>query len=271
MSAGLNDVAQRARSSRSLRGAARAGLAGRGVLYLVLAVLAGQLALRRGTAPVNGNGAMTRIAGAPLGRALLFCAAAGFLAFAVTRAAGAFADRRAGRLRRLSTAGQALLYVLLALTTLSFVFGADASGSEQQQDMLTQRVLDWPAGRVLVGAVGAGLVAVCTWQLVVAARSHFADTLDTDEMPRLLRPVAAVVGRVGIAARALTAIPIGAFLVLAAVRIDAETSTGLDALLADLSKYGWGRATVLAVAAGFAVFAAYSFLEARYRQVASGH
>ena len=55
---------------------------GRGVLHPVVAVLAAQVALRRGSAPVNGNGAMSRVTGAPLGRALLFCAAAGFAAFA---------------------------------------------------------------------------------------------------------------------------------------------------------------------------------------------
>ena len=60
------------------------------------------------------------------------------------------------------------------------------------------------------------------------------------------------------------------FLVVAGFRSDAAQAKGLDALFAQLSDTAWGRPLVLLAALGFVVFAAYSFLEARYRKVASG-
>jgi Domain of Unknown Function (DUF1206) len=65
-------------------------------------------------------------------------------------------------------------------------------------------------------------------------------------------------------------VPVGVFLVVAAVRADPDQAKGLDALLLDASRNGLGRALVVLAALGFAVFAVYSLLEARYRQVASG-
>jgi len=76
--------------------------------------------------------------------------------------------------------------------------------------------------------------------------------------------------RTGIPARALAFAPVGVFLTIAAVRSDPRRANGLDALLLELARTDWGRVAVALMAAGLAVFAAYSFLEARYRQISSG-
>lgn len=54
------------------------------------------------------------------------------------------------------------------------------------------------------------------------------------------------------------------------MRSDPRRANGLDALLLELARTDWGRVAVALMAAGLAVFAAYSFLEARYRQISSG-
>ena len=41
-------------------------------------------------------------------------------------------------------------------------------------------------------------------------------------------------------------------------------------MLGELIASRWGQTVVVIMAAGFVVFAAYSFLEARYRQVSAG-
>ncbi|MDQ3610354.1 MAG: DUF1206 domain-containing protein [Actinomycetota bacterium] len=64
--------------------------------------------------------------------------------------------------------------------------------------------------------------------------------------------------------------PIGVLLVVAAARSMPEQVDGLDAVLLELSRTAWGRALVVLVAVGFTVFAGYSLIEARYRQVAAG-
>ena len=73
-----------------------------------------------------------------------------------------------------------------------------------------------------------------------------------------------------IPARALAVAPVGLFLLVAAVRADPEQAKGLDALLLEASHNPVGRVLVVLAAAGFVVFAVYSVLEARYREVSSG-
>ncbi len=264
-------VLRRLRGSTALKSAARVGLLARGVLYLLLAVLAGTLPWRgAGGAQANANGALGTVGQGFLGTVLLWAATVGFAAFGVLRLAAARTDDREGRLRRLSTAGQALVYLALAATTLEYLLGSRSTGSEQSQHRLAGRVLDLPGGRFLLAAAGLAAVAVSCWQLIVAVKGHFADTLHTEQMSGRMRRLTRLVARAGIPARALAVLPVGVLLVDAGLRSDPAQARGLDALLLQLSSSPFGRVVVALAAVGFAVFAAYSFLEARYRQVSAG-
>ena len=65
----VGSLLRRMRGNSLVKGAARAGLVGRGVFYLLLAVLAASLLLRpRGRGPqANANGALTQLATNPKG------------------------------------------------------------------------------------------------------------------------------------------------------------------------------------------------------------
>jgi len=263
---------RRLRGSSALKMAARGGLVGRGVFYLLLAALAASLLLGppRPGRQANANGALAEVATSLAGVLLLAGAAVGFAAFGLVRLAGACSDDREGRLRRLSTAGQGVVYLGFAVVTVSFLLGRHATGSEQQQRRTAGAVLGLPGGRVLVVAAGLVMLAVCCWQLTVAVRGHFEDTLHTEQMRPALRRLTRLTARIGIPARALAFAPVGVFLIIAGARSDPHEAKGLDALLLELSRTGWGRVAVVLVAAGFLTFAVYSFLEARFRQVSSG-
>src|SRR5947209_2982008 len=68
----------------------------------------------------------------------------------------------------------------------------------------------------------------------------------------------------------VVSIPIGVFLVVAAVQSDPRHADGLDAELGRVAHHGWGPAVLALVALGLLVFAAYSGLEARFRDVSRG-
>jgi Domain of Unknown Function (DUF1206) len=158
----------------------------------------------------------------------------------------------------------------MAAVTASFLLGGRSTGSEQQQRSAAGTIIALPYGRGLLVAAGLVVLAMCGWQLFVAARGHFADSLRHGSMSALARRLTLVTARIGIPARALAIAPVGVFLVVAAVRADPHEARGLDALLLDSSRTPVGRVLVVLAAAGFAVFAVYSLLEARYREVASG-
>jgi hypothetical protein len=252
---------------------ARLGLVARAGFYLLLAALAVNLLAAPhtdGGRQANANGALTQVAQAPVGFALLAGAALGFAVFGIVRIVGAITDHRLGRLRRVSTGGQGVLYLGMAAATTSFLLGSRTTGSEQQQRSTAASVLALPFGRLLLAAVGLVVLGMCTWQVVVAVRGHFADSLDDDEMSERARRVTLLTARIGIPARALAVAPVGVFLLVAAARADPRQAKGLDALLLDASGQPVGRVLVVLAAAGFVVFAVYSLMEARYRQVSSG-
>ena len=268
----VTDGLRRLQRNSVLRSAARLGLVGRAVFYLLLAGLA--LSLLVGPAgaeePTNANGALSAVAQTSGGAALLVGAVVGFVAYAIARLVGAATDRQQGRLRRISTAGQGLGYLGFAWVTASFLLGQQDAGSEQQREQTTGAVLGLPGGRLLVIAVGLAVIGVCLWQLTVAAKGHFGDTLKDAQMTPALHAIVWLIARVGIAARALAYAPVGVFLVLAGARSAPEQADGVDAVLLELTRTGWGRALVVLIAAGFTVFAAYRVLEARYREVTAG-
>ena len=262
---------RRLRDSTLLRWSARVGLVARAVFYLLLAGLA--ISLLVGPAAqgqANANGALRAVAQTPGGAVLLIGAVLGFAAYGVARLVGAATDGRQGRLRRLSTAGQGAVYLAFAAVTGSFLLGQENAGSEQQREQTAGHVLGLPGGRLLVVALGLVVLGVCLWQLIVAARGHFAESLRSEQMSRPVHQIVWLIARVGIAARALAYAPVGVFLILAGVRRAPQQAGGLDAVLLEITRTGWGRAPVMLVAAGFTVFAVYSLIEARYRQVAAG-
>jgi hypothetical protein len=93
--------------------------------------------------------------------------------------------------------------------------------------------------------------------------------MDLAGEPRWVKRLVVVTGTVGIAARALVFAPIGIFLVVAGIQADPQHAKGLDDELALLASNRFGPVLLCVVALGLAVFASYSVLEARYRDVDS--
>jgi hypothetical protein len=264
-------AAQAVGRRRTARLAARAGLVARTGFYLLLAGLVARTAYDRGSGgqQANANGAMSVIAETVLGRVALAAAALGFLAFGVVRVAGAVRDREADTHRRVLAGLQGLFYVALTYVPLSFLFGNSQSGSEQAQQQETVSVLSWPGGRVLVIAVGVVVLGVCAEQVRSAVSQEFEEGLDLQRAPGWVCRLVDIAGSVGIVARAAVYVPIGVFLIVAAVQADPGRSKGVDAELAALARQSWwGPAVLWIVTAGLVVFTSYSGLEARYRRVA---
>lgn len=264
-------AAQAVGRRRSARVAARAGLAARTCFYLLLAGLVARAAVDRGATgkQTNANGAMSVIASTVLGKAALAAAALGFLSLGVVRVAGAVRDRKAEWWRRLAVGLQGLFYMALSWAPLSFLFGNTQTGSEQAQKQETASVLSWPGGRAIVMVVGLIVIGVFAWQIRTAVTQDYEDGMDLRRAPWWVCRLVDVAGTVGMAARGVVFLPIGVFLIVAAVQADPQHSKGLDAELALLARQSWWGPTLLwVVAAGLVVFAVYSGLEARYRKVA---
>lgn len=249
----------------------RLGLVGRTGFYVILTALTIQIALLGGRShrQADAHGALALISRPTLGKIAIAAVALGFLLFGIGRLVGAVEDTTVSTGRRVLTALQGLFYLALTYVPCSFLAGNYQTGSQQQQEKSTARLLGIPGGRVILVGVGVILLAVCVQQIRGAVKMEFRDGLDLSGAPGPVKTAANASGVVGITARALVFLPIGIFLMISAFESDPRRSYGTDGELLALSGYTWGVAVIVAVAAGLAVFVVYSALEARYRKVVS--
>src|SRR5262249_7181781 len=138
-----------------------AGLAARGVLYVLLAVLAVELAIQGAGRQVDTRGVLHELAHRGAGAILLFLLAFGFGGFAIWHGyvARMSDGHRKDRSRQAGDAARAVVYGVLCALVVSFLTTSKRSGNSDRTDKTwTARVLHWPAGRILVVIAGAALV-----------------------------------------------------------------------------------------------------------------
>ena len=248
----------------------RVGLAGRTGFYLILTALTVRIALLGGGGQeADAHGALATVSRPLIGKLAIGAVAFGFFMFGVGRLVGAWVDREAGTSKRLLTVAQGLFYLVLSSAPAAYLAGRSQTGSQQQQQKETAKVLGLPGGREILIAVGLILIVVCVKQIHGAWRHDFADGLDLSHAPSLVRRITGSAGVVGVTSRALVFMPVGVFLIVSAVEANPSQSYGTDGELLSLSGHAWGVAVLAAVAAGLATFVIFSAIETRYRTVVS--
>lgn len=175
-------------------GAARAGLAARGVIYLLVGTLALQIAFGDGHRQADRGGALAEIAGKPFGAVVLWALAAGLVGMALWRLSEAVLgaagpDGRKPR-KRLTSAARFVFYGFVASSVLLFAAGSHGGGggsSDKQSKDMTAKVLQLPGGQWIVGLAGAGIAVAGVWIGVRAVLRKYHDKLKLGQMSRRAR------------------------------------------------------------------------------------
>lgn len=260
------DAARTAHDSRAVEVLARLGLAARGLVFLVLGVLALSIA-SGGDAQADQEGALRELAAAPLGRPLLVVLAVGFLGYAawlfLEAAVGHRGEDHPG-LHRAKSGGKGLVYLALAVSTAQFLARGAGSGSAESR---TAEVLSRPGGQLAVGLVGLIVLGIGLYLVVKGLRRKHADCLEHYRVPRALRRPAIAVGAVGYVGRGVTVGLIGAFLLRASALSDAQEAKGLDAALQTVASQPYGRVLLALTAIGLIAYALWSFIESAFREI----
>lgn len=253
---------------------ARAGLVAKGVTFGLVAVLALNVAIRGSGDVEDRPGALHEVAQSSFGRVLLAALAVGLAGYAIWRLVLAVLGRkletgeRESAPKRVADAARVVLYGWLAFLCAELVLDADeASGQGNDQQELTARVLDWPVGRWLVGAVGLAVVGAGAFNLYRALSQKFRKDLKEEQMKGEERRAYTVIGVVGHAARGVVFLLVGFFIIRAAWEYDPKDAVGLDGALAKLAHAAYGPLLLGAVAAGLLAYALFCFVQARYRRV----
>lgn len=259
--------AHKAAGSDGVQRLARLGLLGRGTLYVVVAVLAANIA-RGSRAQADRQGALRVVGDSVLGRVALAAVAIGFAGYAFWRLLEATVrpgeKKWPGRVAALAKAG---LYTAFTVTTMEYVLTHESESANRKHMGLASRVLGWPLGRWIVAAAGLALVGAGVFNVYRGVSGRFRKHLKEHELAKEARPWVYVVAVFGLVSRGVAFALVGFFVVQAAVTYDAKKAQGLDASLRSLAKAPYGRPLLVVVAAGLAAFGLWCFLESRYRKV----
>jgi hypothetical protein len=265
--------ANEAGQSDGLEHLARVGLIAFGLVHLLVAWLALQLAWGSGGESADQSGAMRTVAESSFGKPLLWVIAAGLIALAVWQAAELLRWRSGWsasgktRTKALRKSGNALIkaavYTTLAVLAIRFATGSGKSSSQQQQET-TAGVFGWPGGQFLVGAAGLVLIGVGVWHIRKGYNKHFLKQIDTsDASPPALRLVTRL-GQIGFPAKGVALALVGSLLCYAAITFDPSKAQGLDGAMRTILEAPFGRILLTVVAVGIAAFGAFCFVRARY-------
>ncbi|MET7295755.1 DUF1206 domain-containing protein [Streptomyces griseoloalbus] len=265
--------ARRAANGSMAEGAARAGLTARGVIYLLVGVLALRIAFGDGQRQADRGGALAELAGKPFGAVLLWALGLGLVGMALWRLSQALfgADGKDGRSarKRLAAGARCVFYAFVAWSVLAFAVNRNnGSGSSDRQSRdLTARALEVPAGQWLVGLAGVVIVGVGAWIGVRAALRKYHDKLKLGELTPRTRRLVDVTGVGGGVARGLVFAAAGVFAVRAAVDYEPGKAKGLDDTLRSFAGTPLGPWLLVCVSAGLVLFGVFSFALARWRRV----
>lgn len=246
----------------------RAGYVGRGLTYLAVAGFS-LWAIWHGGDAQGTSEALAQLETKIGGGIALFVIAVGLLAYAVWRLLAAALDLDAhgtsarGVLARLGAAIGGAIHLGLAAGAAGLLLKTAQSGDGAAIEIWVERVMAWPGGRWLIGAVGLGIIGAGMKFLVEAWTESYERVLASVPFTWHWR----IAMRGGIAAHGLTVGTIGILFLLAAWYANPYRAGGLADAFDWLAKGTYGRTLVAALCLGLAGFAGFCFINARWRIV----
>jgi hypothetical protein len=251
---------------------ARAGLAARGVLYVIIGLIAIQVVLSHSHKQADRSGALHAIAKTPFGSVALWLLVVGFAGMALWRLSEALyggpgPDGRKTS-TRLAALARAALYGFITYGVLKYALGLGAPPSSNKQSRdLTATLLSHPGGKIVVILIGIAFIGGGMYMAYSAAKKKFLKRLRLGQLSLRERQGVERLGQVGGIARGTVFAVAGIFLVVAAVEARSGKAKGIDSTLRALAHTPLGPWLLVVVAAGLVTFGAYSLCEARWRRM----
>lgn len=264
--------ARRADDSEWVDRAARVGLLAYGLVHLVLAWLAVQLALGDREESADSQGAVQQLAEQPFGQVLVWAVAIGMFLLAVWQLLEAVVGHRDEegftRVRkRVTSAGKAVVYVVIGISALRAATGSSSSSGGSGgggTDSMTAKVMDWPGGQLIVGAVGLAIMGIGGYLVHKAWTEKFRDYINAQGESGTSGQAYVWFGKAGYTAKGVAFGIVGGLFLYAALSHDPKKSGGLDQALHKVLQQPFGPVLLIAIALGIAAYGLFCFARARH-------
>lgn len=247
--------------------AGRVGLTAYGLVHLVVAWLALQLAFGDREGSASSTGAVQQLAEQPLGGFLVWAVAVGMFLLAIWRVLdGLTADVGDDGSDRAKSAavgiGKAILYVAVGVSAVKVALGSGSSKGSTS-DSMTATVMEWPGGQLIVGAAGLAVIGYGGWLVYVAWSERFLKKIDGKDRAGDTGTAFKWFGKAGYAAKGVAIAVIGSLFVYAAATHEAKKSGGLDQALHKILEQPFGPVLLTLVAVGIGAYGLFAFVRAK--------
>ena len=261
---------KRAAANPQLEFLERVGYVARGVLYIVMGLLALGIVLGGGGGKATDlSGSLVFLIGNPFGKVVLIAMIIGLLAYSLWGCVRAIYDPlhrgrdASGVMARVGFVSSAISYAAIALFALQILAGAGATSGDSTQKYVTS-ILAHPLGGWLTVIIGVVTLGIGVGQFVEAYRATFKQDLKGAEMTASEKSIAVGLGRFGMFARGVTFLVIGWFLIQAGIHNDAGQVHGFGGAFLFLLAQSYGKLLLGVIALGFVALGLHSLACARW-------
>jgi hypothetical protein len=247
---------------------ARAGYAARGLVYVLVAIMA-LLGSFGGGSP-DSQSALQMVLSQPLGRiwlAIIAVALVGFVLWRVMQSvanADGHPDTLKGYVVRSGMLVSALSHGGLAIYAGSRALSMGSSGSGGGSQAWTTWLMQQPFGRYLVGLVAVCILGAGAAHIVKGLRRSYHRYLSLDAQHHPLIDLFCVYGLV---AKGIVFLIIATFFGYAAFVVDPDQAGSMSDALTWIRRLPFGALLYVVMGLGLFSFGIYGFIEARYRRV----
>lgn len=256
-----------------IAGYARFGYGAKGVIYGGTGLLALLEAFNLTNGEVaSSTGVLKTIAVQPSGRALVSIVAISLMGYVVWRFIQAFWDpEHSGNnfsdiVRRIGYGFSGLVYASIAYSVIEILTGRP-SGEEKGAEDWAYEIMVRPMGRVFVGGVGLLFFCIGCYYFYRAIKAEFRKRFKRHQMSDTAKIWASIFGRLGIAARGVVYVLIGAYGMMAAWQFDSEMIKTTEDALALFNDNPTDELILATLGIGFVAYGIHMGFQAAFRSI----
>lgn len=266
LSSHLEKVAGQPKTSQFMR----IGYLSKGCLYLLIGLLASRSALLPRAEAGGSYSALVALVDQPFGKFLLILLGIGLLGYVLRRFLQVALNPQHQKisfkqiLQRLGYFMSGCSYLGVSYSALMLIIGLGESDDTLED--LASELFDQPFGNWLVGLIGLGIISVGLSYCYGAVTGSYVSDLKSAQLHHRFEAWVIGFGKVGVAARGIAFILIGAFFIEAAVLFQAQPAGGLKGSLQRLAELPYGSLWLGLIGLGLIAYSLYMIVAARYRR-----